>query len=60
MIWSLSGINYDDLNLANLQWAPQEMVDGGASALMEQNNSLPRVHKRDTGQLVKGHYAVEW
>jgi len=27
---------------------------------MEQNNSLPRVHKRDTWQLVKGHYAVEW
>jgi len=60
MVRSLSGINLDDLSLPSLQWAPQEMVDGGAGALVEQNNTLPPLQQRDSGQLGKRHFAVDW
>ena len=60
MIGSLSGINFDDLSLPGLEGAPQEMVDGGASALMEQHNTLPLLRRVDTGQLGKRHCAVDW
>jgi hypothetical protein len=56
---SLSGINLDDLNLPRLQWAPQEMVDGGASALVEQNDALPPLQQRNSGQAWKRHCAVD-
>jgi hypothetical protein len=58
-IRSLSGINLDDLSLPRLQWAPQKMIDGGASALVEQNDTLPPLQQRDTGQLGKRHCAVD-
>jgi hypothetical protein len=57
---SLRGINLDDLSLPRLQWAPQEMIDGGASALVEQNDTLPPLQQRDSGQLGKRHCAVDW
>jgi hypothetical protein len=57
---SLSGINLDDLSLPCLQWAPQEMVDGGASALVEQNDNLPPLQQRNSRQLGKRHCAVDW
>jgi hypothetical protein len=57
--WSLSGINLNDPSIQRLQWAPQEMIDRRASALMEQNNALTLPRKRDTGQLEKRHFAVE-
>jgi hypothetical protein len=56
---SLSGINLDDLSLPRLQWAPQEMIDGGSSALVEQNDTLPPLQQRDSGQLGKRHCAVD-
>jgi hypothetical protein len=57
---SLRGINLDDLSLQRLQRAPQEMVDGGASALVEQNDTLTALQQRDSGQLGKRHCAVDW
>jgi hypothetical protein len=56
---NLSGINLDDLSLRRLQWAPQEMVNGRASTLMEQNHTLPLLRRLDAGQLGKRHFAVD-
>jgi hypothetical protein len=54
-----SGINLHDLSLPRLQWAPQEMVDGRASALMEQNHTLTPLRRVDAGQWGKRHLAVD-
>jgi hypothetical protein len=36
------------------------MIDRRASALMEQNNALTLLQKRDTGQFGKRHFAIDW
>jgi hypothetical protein len=36
------------------------MINGRASALMDQNNALPALQKLDTRQFGKRHLAVDW